>query len=269
MRYDSSLESDKEFSEEDYFVAIGISSEARCLLRQQGGYKKIIEKYKVYGQIVDHFKDYPHIDLSTVNLAYLHINSGFAYRLKLEKDEILEIIRFGRNVSLRDELRPLLEHVLLFDADTKLKALLVAQYREELALAERRRSDLEQWSLYQFIPAIANPVPFDEEEEGGLRLEENPLMLDEFSSDGPRMATLVDQAINSLSPVEIDVIRKYFDDSNDGQGLTLSQIGASQNLSRDRIRRLLNKVLGKICDNINMALKDGDTKIKSIAIISR
>jgi RNA polymerase primary sigma factor len=71
-----------------------------------------------------------------------------------------------------------------------------------------------------------------------------------------QVMTSLHQALESLRPLEADILRKRFE--LDGEALTLRELGAVHSLSRERVRQIQNVALAKMRKRLSGQLTSED-----------
>jgi RNA polymerase primary sigma factor len=167
-------------------------------------------------------------------------------------------IRHAISRALADKGREVRLPVHMIDAQhrlTKAKRELAAKLgrnatTDELAEATNLPPEkIEKMRTYLFDQSLSLDRPVnDEDGRHFIDFLSDPKWDEETPVDAIQQQTLTDQIrclLRELKPIEADILRQRFG-LDDDEELTLKEIGAKYNLSRERIRQLQEQALGKM-----------------------
>jgi RNA polymerase primary sigma factor len=110
------------------------------------------------------------------------------------------------------------------------------------------RVRIKKLSKVTMQPALSLDVPVgDDDARTALDLLEDPDaggITESLELDA--MTTELEEAFEELAPMEIDILRKRFCLDGEEDPLTLRELGERHSLSRERIRQLQERALGKL-----------------------
>jgi RNA polymerase primary sigma factor len=165
-------------------------------------------------------------------------------------------IRHAISRALADKGREVRVPVHMLDVHHKLK-----RERQRFAVVEGREPGDEELAARTAVPvdrirrlrlclledgaSLDSPISGGDARTAGEMLEDDsiPSAVDAMQSDA--MGEHVRSALERLTPIEADVLRKRFG-LDEVEPMTLREIGAEYSLSRERIRQLQEQALGKI-----------------------